>query len=212
MIFNFDEKKVYYSFLSAIVTLTVGILTAWGVSANNCTSEKKILIQRSDNLQSEVNQLRALKMQSDLNFVSIEHELKRKYTQLQIIEDYIDAMPFPAWVKQYDEKNDTFKMLIINEAYERQYGITKEHYKNKTDFQVWQADVASEYYKNDLKVHSIKGVLKSTEIVDTKGNIQSLTVWKFSVKLPQDFFGVAGLVVDSTPAEAQESKNNVRDK
>lgn len=64
-----------------------------------------------------------------------------------------DAIPYPIWVKKYDEEKGLFVMIFINKAYTDFTGIEYNEYVGKTDFDIHQESIAEEYHNNDLDVY-----------------------------------------------------------
>lgn len=73
--------------------------------------------------------------------------------QLRVISLLIDLNPFPQWIKRLDTEPSgapAFRMLRINAAYERRWGIKRERYEGKLDSEVWPPDIAESFRDNDL--------------------------------------------------------------
>ena len=60
--------------------------------------------------------------------------------------------PFPQWIKVYLPDADEFRMLFINDAYTKQWGISFDDYFMRRDIAVHPAAQALEYGRNDREV------------------------------------------------------------
>ena len=73
--------------------------------------------------------------------------------KLRIVSLLIDLNPFPQWIKRLDQNEfgvPQWRMMRINAAYERRWGVTREEYENKLDEEVWGPEVAADFAKNDF--------------------------------------------------------------
>lgn len=134
-----------------------------------------------------------MKLESDLFIVKLEYELQRTHSELAIIQKYIDSMPMPVWIKKKPFEGAPV-MVLINEAYEQRYGISKEAYKGRTDREVWPLDIAEGFQKADEEVLRRKTAVKTLEEVIINGQRKTETFWKFYLELPKGEQGIGGLI------------------
>lgn len=91
-------------------------------------------------------------------FLNYTSENKRLTEELISMKALVENDPAPSWLKQVIEASGDsdieFKMSYINPAYEDTYQITNEYYKNKTDFDIWDSRVATNFYMNDLVTYT----------------------------------------------------------
>jgi len=110
--------------------------------------QEKLAQQQEETVQKMFEQ--------NAKIVSLQLQLAKKYEQEVILKDYLDAMPYPAWIKIADVDIEGQVNLItnwhINGAYEKMFDITNNYYNGKTDFQVWPLDVARQFFENDKAV------------------------------------------------------------
>lgn len=86
------------------------------------------------------------------------------------LEEFIDGLPFPAWVKRVvraPHQNVQFRMVAINKAYEHRHRISKRRYQGLTDHEVWPPDVARTFYLNDMQVLASKSAKRTIETYPT---------------------------------------------
>ena len=69
--------------------------------------------------------------------------------RLEVLSMVLDLAPIPMWIKRME--GTTTRMLRINLAYERRWGITREQCEGRTDEEVWGPEVAAQFLANDLE-------------------------------------------------------------
>lgn len=133
--------------------------------------------------------------------IELRIKLAEKHDSFDILKNYLDSLPYPAWIKVMVGTEDapSFIMWHINPAYEDMFGISKERYVGKTDDQLglWPDHVVKEFYNNDLETVVIRDAIKTVEAFPTDLNrpIESMVEGEV-IKLSFDFQGsvaVAGL-------------------
>lgn len=145
-------------YLTAAAAVVVGLFALIGDSLISEKNENielvKVLYDRVENLESKYVKLSSTNHDQANSILKLRMQLATKYEPDQTIKDYIENMPFPAWVKvvQGDLNSPEFVMWYLNEAYERTFDVTKERYIGKTDSEIWPKGLALEFYKNDLLV------------------------------------------------------------
>ncbi len=95
-------------------------------------------------------------------------KLRRQAAELRESEErfraFMDNSPGIAWIK--DEEG---RYLYVSKTYERQFGITLDDWRGKTDFELWPSEIASVSRNNDLAVLSdgqTREVLEQTNSPD----------------------------------------------
>jgi PAS domain-containing protein len=82
----------------------------------------------------------------------------------------LSKMPYPAWVKvaQRDPKTGrvSFYMQYMNQSYTDWFGVRREDYIGKTDWDIWTHDVALSYYNNDASVLASQRAQRFTEAIE----------------------------------------------
>lgn len=64
-----------------------------------------------------------------------------------------EDIPLPIWYKLHDPVNDTFRMVYINDAYEREYGVDRVEYLGKQDIERVNPDIAKKWTETDRKAY-----------------------------------------------------------
>lgn len=96
---------------------------------------------------------------AQMRILKLELELGSKYGEQEAVKDYLESLPYPAWIKKSEENpkdpdRPRIKMWYINTAYENFFKVKRDYYIGKTDFDVWPIAVAQAFYDNDLHVLS----------------------------------------------------------
>ncbi len=122
---------------------------------------------------------------------AIEVAFRASEERFQLFMDYNPAI---AWMKDEEGRH-----VYHNQAYERRFGVRLADWRGKTDFDLWSAEVAEVFRKNDLAVLAGGRPLEVTENTLSPDGA-SCTWWNF--KFPfQDASGkkyVAGIGIDIT--------------
>lgn len=179
----------------SLVTLIVGLLGLWGVREKSNSKQIETYQKRLADTQSRLDSEEKDRIKAEIRAIEMSFEIKRKVTESDIIERYIDSLPFPAWIKRQERDGDIV-MVMINRAYEIKYDIKKARYEGKTDAQVWPRDLAKNFEKNDRLVLESKGYHRSNEKVIEDGKTKTVEVWKFSLEFQDGSFGIGGLIVE----------------
>ena len=146
--------------LSSITSLAVAYFMFQGQLKQSDADMVQTLYKQVQYLQERMAQQQET-MQEKLfaqqaQIVSLKLQLSEKYEHTSILKEYLDAMPYPAWIKVADTTdNGVIKVITnwhINDAYEKFFGITNEFYNGKTDFEVWPNEVARQFFANDTAV------------------------------------------------------------
>lgn len=100
----------------------------------------------------EENQTHIIKQnQLFKKIAEMEKRISNLNTKLLIMESAGMNIPLPTWLKDLDGT-----MLAINDSYEfyflKPINRTKEDYIGKTDFDIWNEEIAKIYKENDLAV------------------------------------------------------------
>lgn len=79
--------------------------------------------------------------------------LSKKYESTDVLRSYLDGMPYPAWLKTVEIKDEeeSFAMWHINRKYENMFDVSNLGYRGKSDFEIWSPTLAQQFYNNDVK-------------------------------------------------------------
>lgn len=210
-----ESKGFSWAKMVAIMTVCVsltGVITTWiNKKESNETAVFSRVLERLEavelqlkNEQRQNTDLRnqTIEFQQKILLLSGENlklklQLGESVTRRRLYQEFIDAFPFPFWIKEMGDDGQ-FRVWIINTAYVYKYGISKERYVGATDADVWGDLVADEFGKADKEVYDNKSFMSTRELVPEygPGSIpKPAQGWKFAVKIGVDQMGVAGLVV-----------------
>jgi two-component system, NtrC family, sensor kinase len=105
-------------------------------------------------------------------------------TQSRQFQALLDNIPHIAWLK-----DDRYQFIAVNEPFARACAIHPDDIIGKTDFDVWQPEIAQKYQDDDREVIASQQSKKVEEaIIDESGQ----TVWIETIKTPIfDQFGEA---------------------
>lgn len=67
------------------------------------------------------------------------------------------SMKLPAWIKIYNRELDQFRMLVVNEIYEQEFGLMNTVYGGQLDKDVWEETVSAGFEDNDRKALTSRG-------------------------------------------------------
>lgn len=99
-----------------------------------------------------------------------------------VYESFFHSIPIPCWIKVYENWNHSFRMLSLNNAYLKKYGVELREYVGKLDSEIWAPDIAERFRQHDLVVLN-EG---SAEYCIEETQEEKILVLKFP-------FGVGGL-------------------
>lgn len=110
----------------------------------------------------------------------------------------------PAWAKTCNEETEVCVNVHANDAYEARYCITANRYRGKTDFEVWDEDIARQFHENDLAVLQSRDTRDYEELVydcvlDRRVTYQFT---KFHVELTDGTHIIGGLQISNEPVSA----------
>jgi diguanylate cyclase (GGDEF)-like protein/PAS domain S-box-containing protein len=134
--------------------------------------------------------------------VVIEQGLKESEA---LFRTFMNLSPFASYIKDVDGR-----MVYYNENLAKRFGVTQEEWLGRTDAEIWPAELAATFRRNDLIAFQSGG---TTEVVDhTRVADGSIVCWR-SIKFPyRDSKGdmlLAGISVDIT--EELRWKNELED-
>jgi hypothetical protein len=169
----------------------------------------KVLYERVGTLEGQYRKVALANQAQAASITKLTIQLATKYEPDQAVKEYIENMPFPAWVKvtQGDTDSPEFIMWHLNDKYERVFSVPKERYIGKTDFDIWPKAIALGFYENDLEVlHSLTSNCADERITYTPTGlrIEGTTEHAQICKWPTTIGGkkaVAGQLMPHAPCE-----------
>ncbi len=158
------------------------------------TQQLKNAYEQLNLTRKESDKYRAVIFEKESHIVDLLTRLQDKTDELGVLEALLDGLPFPAWIKQVNEKGK-IEIVMINEAYTVHFGLTKSKARGKTNFDLFPHDEAQRYEKNDWLVIESQDYIKKVEPVSIKGVKKEILVYKFMIMLPEDITGIGGVSV-----------------
>ena len=143
-------SKNWTKIIKDLITLIVGIISAyWGFIKYG--DEK----QRAEGYEEII--YRKEEIIDSLNLEIKEKDLLISEIMVKVsIDSYdIEDVPFPMGYKVFDEETRLFRMVRVNNAYRKKYGVSNAKYFGKQDVNIDHI-YGQQWYKNDLIV--VKGL------------------------------------------------------
>jgi hypothetical protein len=208
----FNWKIAIFSVVAAMVT---AYGTVYSTSATKEVSLRQADTDRINKIWAQLNQVqlqaaedrKAYRLETSkliaentalhIQIIALEVRLQDKDDRTKLNQEFIDSLPFPAWIKQ-QTKDGKFVMQMINQEYTAHYKVTKNAYTGKPDFAVHPLHIAAEYEINDLAVINSKEPIKTTELVYVDGKEIEMTVYNFRVEIAKGVYGVGGVSIPPT--------------
>jgi hypothetical protein len=206
---------------SNLVTLLTAYMLFAGTASSNDNSLLQTVLERQKVLEESNAALMTKVMALGVQNVELQSRLKENLTRTDLYQTFLDGLPFPAWIKRWDEKTGQFVMVMINNAYAHKFNISKDRYQGATDKEIWGDRIAKGFELSDEKVFKTKGYVLTREYFPKEGLGSKPawhSVWKFSLKLGSNKYGVGGVVVvdfiagDPAIEAEQRSKMRVNDR
>ena len=176
--------------MTGIIMALIGLLST--ITATMYVDRQK-LEDRVYELEREIKLEVSLKHKIELENLILENRLSQTINTIDIIQAYIDSLPFPVWIKKRIGPFQ-YEMVIINTAYTRVFNITKVQYQGRSDFDVWPTELAQKFTQLDESVFNSKKVECKEEPVIKQAKPSLDLVCKFPIKLNGKFIGVGGAI------------------
>lgn len=137
--------------------------------------------------QEIIDALREAKQKNEASLRSVLYTVSNSSTTLNDI-------PLPIWYKVYESDKDNFKMVYINNEYEKRYNITAADYLGSEDEEVFDDEVAAIWERNDRRAYWSRKPIFANE-KDTMGRFFPVLKWRvdrgnqtfiYGVELPSE--------------------------
>ena len=162
----------------------------------------------------EIIELRALLLTAQIRIIDLEAKVRIDVNEKELMAEFLDSLPFPAWIKRYREEDGEFVMTLLNDEYTAAYGYTSDFYIGKTDSDVHDPVVAESFRKQDLFVYNNKEiVIREQTLVTKSGVVKNLFIYKFLLYMPNGDIAIGGVAIDEQveiTTEAGRTKRKLR--
>ena len=133
---------------------------------------------------------------NDLHFLVQQHKMisktqtekDREDALLFALRSLLDSRSTPTWLKSTDDN----KIVYVNPAYEKEFGIPNEVHVGTSDDEHWDDDIAKGYCDNDQIVLDTGEEREFIELVRINGVDQYYRVRKWLVAIEGVVLGIAG--------------------
>lgn len=158
------------------------------------------LLEQINSLSKRLSEMESLCQKQALELIDLRAQNSRlqtlmedQFNHIAIMQCYYNNIPRPAWLKDADGF-----MYYINDAYEREWNISKYKYEGNPDSFVWPEQYAKEFRANDYIVAKEKRGMHFVEKVpvdpsDLSKGDRTWDVYKFPVIYKEDFIGIGGI-------------------
>jgi hypothetical protein len=127
----------------------------------------------------------------------LREELNDLKSKVIVLESAHFDIPFPMWLKSLDRK-----MISVNTEYENCFlkpmGKTAKDYINKTDTEIWGADVSAEFsYHDNMALNSKNGYWSGKEkiIINGEDITENWTMVKYVRYAGKTPIGIGGIAI-----------------
>ena len=126
-----------------------------------------------------------------------EHAVRESEQRLQGILDNTSAVVYM--------KDLHGRYMLINQRFERLFGVTRDHVRGKTDHDLFQTEVADAFRANDIAVAEKGDVLQIEETAPHDDGLHTYVSIKFPMRDTAGFtYAVAGISTDITDLKRAE--------
>lgn len=179
-----------------LVTLLASYFLFLSTMSGNENELLKTAFAQIEKQSQEIVELREMLLESQLKIVGLETQVRENINRTTLLNEYLNLLPFPAWIKTYNETSGDFRMYLLNDSYTSEYGYTRGEYIGKTDFDIHPEAEAQAYRENDLAVISTGKSIREQETVETKaGRRFDIITYKFPIIVSGQRRGVGGVAI-----------------
>jgi hypothetical protein len=202
-----DFVTIFTIIITNIVTLSGSFLAFKSNNDQTQTAFVQTTLNQVQQQSKEIVELRGLLLSAQIKIIDLESQLRSNVNAKELLGEFLDVLPFPAWVKRYDEESGQFIMILLNQQYTASFGYTENQYIGKSDFDIHNADLAESFMKADLKVlRSGLPNISHQSVVNAFGIKKYLYVYKFIIYLHDGSIGIAGVAIDIESASNSYSE------
>ena len=144
----------------------------------------------------ENDELRSINIKVNIENSALKVKLQKENDRRELLQSFLDSLPFPAWIKTKRESDGAFVMEMINDAYVMRYQVSKSRYEGYTDYDIHGSKLGEAYAKSDNYVLKHNRYKTFNEVVGVNGKMIPLVVWKFIISADGESQGVGGVSFD----------------
>lgn len=122
---------------------------------------------RINSLEKEIGNLKGIIEKLNISLV-------KKDNEFLLFSSVKYDIPFPFWIK-----DSNGKMIFINNAYERAFGVTKAEYVGKTDEEMYGKEKADLWKKGDIEARNDP---KGYKILDNECEDYNVVKWCYKIE------------------------------
>ena len=181
-----------------LVTLVAAYFLLVGTQGQNEASMLESAFKQIERQNAQIIELRQMLVDSQIEIVNLKARLNENLSREQLLTEYLNALPFPAWIKTFNQDDGEFYVLMVNESYTREYGITNSEYKGKTDFDIHPIELASKYKASDMAVMVTgKSDVRRQRVKKKSGGTVDIIAYKFVINISQNEKAIGGVAIRS---------------
>lgn len=161
--------------ITAIGTLQVARYEMKGELASSDVAQSQLFLARIENLETRLDAQAVMLAELGIENAMLKSENRSLMVKVSLLESQGELGPesraqavfdlfadwqTPAWCKRVVTNEDDSKAFVVvysNSWFEYTYNISQDVFVGSTDFDIFQADQAAEYYKSDLDTYKLKG-------------------------------------------------------
>lgn len=142
-----ELRDVVIVFVTGFCSIISSYFMFAGSQSASDVAKMEALYNRIAVLEQVVSELTAASVKKDI-------QIAQKYEGTTAFKRSLNRMPFPIFIKKVSIENGkaTLRNWFINNGYRNRFGVTAEHYKHKTDFEIWDHKTAQQFYEYDLEI------------------------------------------------------------
>ena len=205
-----DGRRFYMQVSAAPIRDAAGAIIGAAGTAIDVTARKQAEQQIRDLNQDLERRVRARTAELEDAVREREREGHERQRMLELLErserllsDVVNHSTAVIYLKDLDGR-----YLMINQHYERLFGVTNERFKGRTDYDLFPTDVADAVRANDRQVLDMDAPLHVEEVVpNPDGRSRAYISVKFPLRDRQGtVYGVCGMSTDITELKEMEAK------
>jgi hypothetical protein len=212
-----NKTNLNVTFIVAVFTLIASVTASYftmrsdagNVDSANIQSFMSAQIKVNSELMLEIKNLkgevtkaiegeerwRMRYIEVSLEKLEVERLLNEKISEAEILESWMDDMPFAAWAKKRGD-DGIFYLVAINDRFTSRYGLTKANAIGRTDLELFPEEYARQYMLDDEKVASSGKPYRGTVDYQSPTGLVKMKHIKYRMNFPNGDVGVAGMVID----------------